>query len=66
MQMSYADMNVKRKQLIRNDLQPSYQSLCAEKNPVTTHLFGDDIDGNIKKVDSAFKLGNIIGKLRKI
>jgi len=53
------------RQLIRDDLQPSYQSLCSEKNPVTTHLFGDDIDEKIKEVDSAHKLGSRIGKIKK-
>ena len=65
MQMAYADMNVKRRQLIRDDLQPSYQSLCSEKNPVTTHLFGDNIDEKINEVDSAHTLGSRIGKIKK-
>ena len=65
MQMAYTAMNDKRRQLIRNDLQPSYQSLCSEKNPVTTQLLGDDIDKKIKEVDSAHQLGSRIGKIKK-
>ena len=64
MQMAYADMNVKRRNHIKSDLHPSYQSLCSDKNPITQNLFGDDIDGKIKEVDIANKLGNRIGKFK--
>lgn len=46
------DMNNTRKHNIRPVIQPQYAALCSNRLPVTTKLFGDNLDQSLKLVRS--------------
>lgn len=54
------ELNIKRRELLRPDLNMQYSALCNASTPITTELFEDDVSKEIDKVSKANKLG---GKL---
>ena len=40
--------SLKRREFLKPDIAPAYQSVCSKSNPVTTNLFGDELPKHIK------------------
>lgn len=70
------ELNMRRRDLMRNELDPKYRNLCAPSNPITNELFGDDLPKTVKditdvnkisrKIDSTFPNKPIRGRGRGI
>jgi len=54
------DINQKRRDLMRNDLHPSYRSLCNTPKEESDTLFGEDLAEKVKSINQAKNLGNKI------
>ena len=52
------DLNMKRRFLLQPEINPSYRHLCAPSVPITTHLFGDDVQDRIKQHGEANRAFN--------
>eukprot|EP00794_Sanderia_malayensis_P002378 gene2378-2741_t len=52
------DFNLKRRELLRGDLNKQYASLCNPSVPVSSYLFGDDLNKEVEDLTKANKLGN--------
>ena len=52
------DLNHRRRDLIKPDLNRSYQQICSEQIEVTENLFGDDLPQKIKDIITTNKVGN--------
>ena len=48
--------SLKRQEFLRPDIAPAYQSVCSKSNPVTTHLFGNELPKHIKEVGEVNKI----------
>lgn len=48
--------NLKRRELIKPDLNPAFRHICAPTVPITSLLFGDDLEGVIKSQTEANKV----------
>ena len=44
------DLDMRRREFIRPDLQNDFRVLCNQRNPVTESLFGDELSKNIKDI----------------
>ena len=55
--MLFTNLSCKRKESIGQDLSPSYKQLCLPSHPVTTFLFGDDLQKDIKEIGETYRLG---------
>ena len=51
------DVNMRRRDNFRGDVNPSFKSLCAYHVPLTTQLFGDDISKTVKDIGETNRLG---------
>ena len=47
------EIDLKRRDFIRPDLQYEYKALCSQRNEVTDQLFGDDLQKSIKDIGEA-------------
>jgi len=56
------ELNVRRGEALKPELQMSYRYLCAPSNPITTKLFGDDLPKEVKDITNT---NRIISKLYK-
>ena len=52
------DLNHRRRDLIKPDLNRSYQQICSEQRELTENLFGDDLPQKIKDIITTNKVGN--------
>ena len=50
------EINLKRRELLKPDLNSQYSALCNASTPITTELFGDDVEKEIDAVTKANKL----------
>ena len=51
------ELNIRRRELLRPDLNTQYGALCNASTPITTELFGDDVSKEIDEVSKANRLG---------
>ena len=51
-------LNQLRRDSIKADLKPDFKALCANKNPVGTTLFGDEVEKQIKEIGETHKIAN--------
>jgi hypothetical protein len=56
------EMNVKRRELLKPDLNASYKLLCAPTVPMTAELFGDDLSTQVKDITEANKTARSISR----
>jgi hypothetical protein len=47
------DLNHRRRELMKSDLNSKYQHLCAQSVPFTDMLFGDDLGGQVRDISDA-------------
>ena len=52
------DLNLKRRDLIRPDLNKQYASLCNPSTTISTFLFGDDLNKEVEELTKSNKLSN--------
>ncbi|XP_028397339.1 uncharacterized protein LOC114521127 [Dendronephthya gigantea] len=52
------EINLKRRDLIRPDLNKQYGSLCNPSVAISTNLFGDDLSKEVEEVSKSYKLGS--------
>ena len=55
-------LNMKRRELIKPELNPPYTRLCKEDIAVSTKLFGDDLSKHLKDMSEAKKAGQQMQK----
>lgn len=48
--------NLTRRHVIKRDINPKYSHLCADKAPITSLLFGDDLSQATKNIEEAERL----------
>ena len=58
--LAQQDLYLKRRELLKPDMNPEYRQLCSSHVPVTTLLFGDDLPKSIKDLNETNK---VAGKL---
>lgn len=56
------ELNLRRRDLMRPDLNAQYQRLCAPSVPITNLLFGDDLTKEVKDINATNKVGYKIGR----
>ena len=52
------EISIKRRTFIRNVINPQYKDLCSATQPITTHLFGDDLPKLVKGLNLTNRIGN--------
>lgn len=52
------ELNLKRRDLIRPDLNKQYASLCNPSTPVSSFLFGDDLNKEVEELTKSQKLSS--------
>jgi len=50
------ELNLKRRDLLRHDLNKQYAALCNPATPISTFLFGDDLNKEVEDLTKANKL----------
>ena len=55
------ELNLRRRELIKPDLNRQYASLCSTQVPVTGLLFGDNLSQQCKDIQETNKLGQKFG-----
>ncbi|XP_020902180.1 uncharacterized protein LOC110240703 [Exaiptasia diaphana] len=51
------ELNIRRRELLKPDLNARYAALCNPTTPITSELFGDDVSKEIDDLSKANKLG---------
>ena len=51
------ELNQRRRELIKPDLNEKYQQICAEHVPCTEHLFGDDLHKTLQEITATNRVG---------
>ena len=51
------ELNLKRRELLRPDLNARFSALCNASTPISTELFGDDVGKEIDDVAKVNRLG---------
>ena len=51
------ELNPKRRELLRPDLNTQFSALCNASTPISKELFGDDVGRKIDEVARANRLG---------
>ena len=52
-----AELNTRRKALIKPDLHSDYKHLCSASIPVTAELFADDLSKQVKDISEVNRVG---------
>lgn len=52
------EMNMKRRELIKPDLNVQFKHLCSSHVPITEELFGDDLHKHVKDITESQKVSN--------
>ena len=60
------ELNLKRRDLIRPDLNKQYGPLCNPSTAVSTFLFGDDLNKEVKELTKSQKLSNKVNPKRRM
>ena len=50
------ELNIKRCENIKSDLQQGYKLLCSNQVPITSKLFGDNLQSDMVEVKNASRL----------
>jgi hypothetical protein len=53
MQMAFSDLSQRRRDFLKPEMAKEFKTLCSVDNPVTSKLFGDDLDKQIKEITDA-------------
>lgn len=56
------DLNMKRRELIKPDLNVQFKHLCSSHVPITEELFGDDLSKYVKDISDSQRVANKITK----
>ena len=56
------ELNYKRRENIKPDLQADYKLLCSPQVPITQLLFGDDLQADMSNIKAASKLTQSLSK----
>ncbi|MES9883155.1 MAG: hypothetical protein ABW185_20010, partial [Sedimenticola sp.] len=59
---SNKQINNKRKEAHKLDLDPKYQHLCSSAFPFTDNLYGDDVNKNVREISDMNRLGRDVGR----
>jgi len=54
---SINEVNLKRRELIKPELNDQFKQLCSSQTPVTKLLFGDDLPKSVKEISETNKVG---------
>ena len=54
-----SELNTKRRENIKPDLQPDYKLLCSTQFPITSKLFGDNLQSDMVKIENAKMLQDL-------
>ena len=54
---SINEVNIKRRKLIKPDLNDQFKQLCGSHTPITKLLFGDDLPKSVKEISETNKVG---------
>ena len=60
------ELNLKRRDLIRPDLNKQYAPLCNPSTAVSTFLFGDDLNKEVEELTKSQKLSNKVTPKRRM
>lgn len=52
------ELNIKRREQIKPDLNVQYRQLCTSQVPITSCLFGDDLAKTLKDIAETNRVGN--------
>ena len=55
------EISIRRRDALRQDINPQYKSLCSHSNPITELLFRDDLPDKVKDLSETSKLVNQLG-----
>ena len=55
---TFSQMSQKRRDLIRPEVGKQYRRLCSANTPITSLLFGDELNKQIKEITDADRVGN--------
>jgi len=56
------EISLKRRIFIRGNINPQYKDLCAQSQPITSKLFGDDLPKLVKELNLTNKISNKYAK----
>lgn len=59
--LAQQELNLKRRELMKPDMNPEYRQLCSAQVPVTKLLFGDDLPKSIKDLKETNKVAGKLG-----
>ena len=59
------ELNLKRRELLRPDLNAQFSALCNVSTPISTELFGDDVRKENDEVAKANRLGKKLASHKK-
>ena len=59
------NLSLRRRYLMKPYLKGQFQALCNMKTPISTMLYGDDIQKEIKKCETAVKIGKFVPNSRR-
>lgn len=60
------EFNLKRRDLIRPDLNKQYAALCNPSTPITTFLFGDDLNKEVEELTKSNKLSSKVTPKQRV
>ena len=56
------ELNYRRRELMRSQLNSSYRHFCSPSNPITSELFGDDLPKAVKYISDTNRLSSKLTK----
>ena len=59
------ELNLKRRELLRPDLNAQFSALCSASTPISKELFGDDVGREINEVAKANRVGKKLASHKK-
>jgi hypothetical protein len=65
MAYTFSEMSQRRRDFIRPEVGGQYRRLCGSHNPVTNHLFGDELNKQIKEINEAARIGNKVSSSQR-
>ena len=60
------ELHIKRRDLLRSDLNQQYAALCNPSTPVSKYLFGDDLNQKTEDLSKADKLTKKVTQFQRI
>ena len=59
-------LSLKRRDLIRPDLNKQYASLCNSSTPVSSFLFGDELNEEVEEITKSHKLSSKVTSRKRV